>query len=86
MYTFESYIMTQLQARGLWDYQAREIMTTLKADDIMKDMAQRWQDSPDGYPPALLVGVWMNAERHALRWIDENMPEAWFRPLFVKEA
>lgn len=42
-----------------------------------------WDDTVDGYPPQLLAVLWLGVRRAAVDWIDENLPKAWYRPMFV---
>jgi len=42
----------------------------------------QWDWPWDGYPTEL-VAVWMTiVKRHGLEWIDANLPQAFYRPMF----
>lgn len=82
--TIEEKLVDMLYNHGLFKHQAVEIIERVKADEVNKSMMGRWQDQMDGYPSQLLAGLWLSVEDHALQWIDENCPQAWYRPIFAK--
>ena len=81
--TIEQYIKDRLIASGMFDNAAVQIIERLKAKKAMESMKTRWQDNIEGYPKSVLVAIWICAEDVALDWIDEFLPLAWNRPLFV---
>ena len=80
--TFEEKIKGLLVSNGMFDYMADEVMERIKADEAHQSMQGRWKDDVDGYPTQLFSVVWEIAKHHALEYIDENLPLAWFRPMF----
>ncbi len=43
-----------------------------------------WNSPSDQYPKALYSVWFMIMKPIALKWIDENKPQAWFREMFVE--
>lgn len=80
--TIEEKLVEMLYESGLFKNQAVEIVERAKANVVNESMQNRWQDQAEGYPPQLLAVLWVSVKDHALEWIDENCPQAWFRPLF----
>ena len=81
--TIEDKIMEMLVEHGMWDNQAVAVMEMMKADEVNESMAHRWNDNVEDYPLSMLAILWMKAKGTALKYIDANCPEAWFRPMFV---
>jgi hypothetical protein len=84
--TFEAKLRCDLSKRGLFPDQVDEVVKRVKAAPENEVMAYRWNDDTDGYPPAMLGILWFTTKRHALAYIDETCPQAWFRPLFADEG
>ena len=86
MVTIEDKFREMLFNHGMFENQAAAVVEMVKADKTNEKMKQRWQDDVEGYPSVLLSALWYSVERCALRYIDANCPEAWFRSLFVREG
>lgn len=80
--TVEEKIRSMLIERGMFDTQAQEVIDATKTDEWMQFMASKWADKIDGYPSQFLAALWINVKRAALRWIDTNLPMAFFRSEF----
>lgn len=83
--TIEEKLVEILVSNGMFDTQAKEVLRNVKADKVNKPMRQRWNDALEDYPEILVNALWINTKQHALKWIDENAPQAWFRPMFTDE-
>lgn len=81
--TLEEKLRQLLVEHGLFESQADAVIQSVKADDANEAMLGRWGDAVDDYPPQMLAMLWLSTKRHALSYIDANLPLAWFRPLFV---
>lgn len=46
-------------------------------------MSDVWRKDAVGYPPQFAAILAVMIRLHALAWIDENKPFAWYRPMFV---
>lgn len=78
-------IACMLIANGLFPLEAEEVIKRYVASAEAKPMAGRMNDDESEYPPQVVIAVWIGAQRHALEWIDENVPKHWARPLFTGE-
>ena len=68
-------------ANGMIEDDAAHIMkTVIESDTSMRD---RWGDSIYSYDEKMVDLIWWGVKQHALRWIDKNIPQAWFRPMFL---
>lgn len=79
--TFEGRIKQQLTSRGMFEPQADAVLAVLK--DRHPEMSGRWGDPITDYPGALYGVIWLSAREEAVKWIDANLPKAWYRPLFT---
>lgn len=82
--TFEEYAKDYLQQRGMFPTQALAVLEKFKAAKEAESMIGRWQENIEDYPGVLLIGITLTLNSCALEWIDENLPLAWYRPLFEK--
>lgn len=41
-----------------------------------------WDSPAQEYPHKFYTATFVAVARVALKWIDENIPQAWFRPMF----
>ncbi|MCP4394888.1 MAG: hypothetical protein GY804_11580 [Alphaproteobacteria bacterium] len=80
--TFEKWAKDYLEKRGMFDTQAHEVVETVKVAKENEAMLKRWKDDIAGYPDAMLNVMVLTLRRHALEWIDENLPKAWYRDMF----
>lgn len=81
--TFEEKIKETLVSNGMFDHMADDVMGRIKADEALKSMEMRWDDDVDEYPLQIFQIVLISAKVHALEYIDETIPKAWFRPKFA---
>lgn len=84
--TIKGEMVRMLQERGMFRNQAEEVIALVIADPTSESMAKRWNDNVSGYPAALLRVLWLSVQSYAVIWIDANLPQAWFRPMFAEEA
>lgn len=80
--TFEQIALTHLQS-AMFPKDADAVIVRMKAAEENKDMFDRWAHDEDGYPPEMKLIVIYSANVHAVKWIDENVPRAWYRPMFA---
>jgi hypothetical protein len=83
MMTFNEFSNDYLIKSGMQESDARAVIEAAKQSEGMEAMIGLWDNSIDGYPPVMKASFHMSIKRHALEYIDANMPEAWFRDLFV---
>ena len=80
--TIQDTIKQWLLGRGMLEIHCNQVLERMKADPGNEAM-DRWTDSIDGYPPQFVAWLWAMTKQEALAWIDEALPLAWFRPMFV---
>ncbi len=82
--TFRQALVAEMVSRGMFESQANKVMDLVIADEINRDMAGRWDEDASEYPAPLLIVLWLNARGTALEWIDQNLPRAFYRPMFLE--
>ena len=82
MTTFFDAMSARLSENGLFDDHVKAIMALAVEDESLSDMKHRWLDDVDGYPGMLTHVTYRIIEPIAYKWICENIPQAWFRPVF----
>ncbi len=83
--TFEIKIKEYLEDNGMFPENSKAVFEAMKSTKENEAMSQRWYDDPSDYPSIILRLAIISARHYALIWIDENCPDAWYRPLFTGE-
>jgi hypothetical protein len=81
---FNEHMLQMLKSRGMSESEAAKVMETVMADPefMFGEIKGRWHDHFEDYPPAIDNMIWSNVRVYALKWLEENAPEAWFKPMF----
>ena len=81
MTTIKAEISHYLESNGLWPDQAEAVVAALQAAPGSGGLS--FQDPAEHYPPTMLAVLKLNARAEAVKWIDENMPRHFARPMFA---
>ena len=65
----------------MFDSQAVQVVEHVKA--YQPSMASLWNQSVSGYPETVRTALVISLRSSAVEWIDNNLPKAWFRPMFA---
>ena len=84
--TFEQVIENYLERNCMLPVQIKQVILLVKEAEENKSMLKRWGDDVSGYPEIMQGAILLSVRDHALAWIDENLPLAWFRELLVGEG
>jgi len=79
--TFFQYFMEYLTDRGLFEDQAKSVIVNAHVD--LEERFDRWDDPVEDYPDTMLAIVLISVNEAAIAWIDENIPQAWYRGMFL---
>jgi len=80
--TIKEKIKELLVNNGMFENQAEDVITLVVSDKTNEAMIGRWDDDVLDYPAIMLQILWSSTRRIAIKWIDDNLPSAWFRPMF----
>ena len=83
---FETKMTGMLIDNGMFDSQAKEVIEAAKIDDICEAMKDRWHSDVSGYPAMMTTVFWLSVKTVAAKWIEENAPDAWFKPMFADDT
>jgi len=78
MKTLEQHSRNLLDQFALFPAQINSIVEKLKSEN--PDLQTRWHDEASGYPQALINVLEHITLRTAVKWLEENMPQAWMIP------
>ena len=82
--TFETFVKDYLYNNGMFEEDAKKVIELAKVDEVLADtMKNRWDDDIEGYPPFLKSVLIVSINAVAVKYIDANIPQAWFRPIFA---
>ena len=80
--TVREKIENMLVQNGMFESQAKEVMD-LAIDDLNKDNYKITFDRPSNeYPDPFYIVIFLRIKPIALKWINENKPLAWYKPMF----
>lgn len=79
--TFDQAISSRLEESGIWPQDVQSILELAKKG--MPTMDDVWSRSTIGYNPVVLNVAWIAVKSIALEWIEENQPNAWYKPMFM---
>jgi len=81
--TVEKKFIIKLTAYGMFESHALEVMAAAKKDiKLLVDYSVTWDDSSSAYPEVIYNVLWPVIKSTARRWLEENLPLAWYRPMF----
>jgi hypothetical protein len=83
--TIEEKIKELLESHGMWADGLEYTLKAMKEDAALSDIAGRWGEPVDDYPPSFIGEIWLSVRGIALEWVDENYPQAFHRPLLAGE-
>jgi len=73
-----------LTGYGMSESQANNVMELVipEIDKLSGKYKITWNRSASEYPESVYRVLWIIVKKCALEWINENIPMAWFRPMF----
>lgn len=88
--TIEERCKKHLEECGMFPDQAQAVLDQVTDEDIVQ-WTQRRSDDLSGYEDIsgsskrVMAVILMALSTPTLRWIDANLPKAWYRPMFDPE-
>jgi hypothetical protein len=79
--TIREHVIYFLVRNGMFVDDAEKVFEIYKQEDD-GCMKERWDDKMCGYPPQFEATIMLGINRIVLKYIEEHMPKAWFRPMF----
>jgi hypothetical protein len=83
MKTFRQYVIGQMLENGMSVATANTAMALIERDTSMESMKGRWGDDVSDYPDKLAWTTYLLAKPVIAKYLEENLPHAWFRPHFA---
>ena len=80
--TFEKKLKKYLTDRGMFDSDADKVFEIYRTNPMSQTMSGRWTDDADDYPPVMFNLLAAGLRTVARKWLADNAPMAWFRPIF----
>lgn len=70
---------------GMFENDAKQVVESAipDIDALVSDYQITWDQPADGYPNQLYAIWFITVKEHAIKWIDKNCPQAWFREVFA---
>lgn len=83
METVKQKCLNFLMENGLWPDQADQVFERAKPKLEVGGYKMLWGRPSSEYPDVLYAVMFLTLKTVGLEWIDENCPQAWFRPMFT---
>lgn len=85
MPTTKEKLKEMLTSRGMFDNDADKVLDDVipQIDAYATGYNITWDRPASEYPDVLYGVMWVPLQEAALKWIDSNAPQAWFRPMFL---
>ena len=83
--TVKEKLTNMLIERGMFLPQANEVMELAvpQLNDLVEDYSVSLNSNSTDYPQVIYNVLFMSIRPVALKWIDDNLPQAWYRDMFV---
>jgi hypothetical protein len=88
--TTKEKLISMLVEKGMFEQQAQKVMEVAipeieKKFNEGKENAYKftWNRPAEEYPTPIYATLFISIKPIALKWIDDNIPNAWFREMFV---
>lgn len=72
----EDYGMSKEQATAVFEFSKPEL------NSLVEDYKINFNDYTSAYPPIVTNLLFALVKDQALIWINKNIPQAWFKPMF----
>jgi len=84
MLTVQGKFERMLTDRGLSKNQAQEVLeqSIPEMNEVVEDYNISFNSPHDAYPDVIYTILFLYLKEKTLKWIIENKPQAWFRPMF----
>lgn len=73
--TIRQKIEETLVDHGLWEDEAKTIVTEAEKEKSLEAMQGRWDEDTAAYTAPLLAVTWMSVKHHATEWLKANKPQ-----------
>ncbi len=86
--TIQEHIHKYLVNKGMFESQANAVLEAIRndPDPLLIDLRIRLNEQAADYPEVFLAALSFTVDRCVLKWIDANLPQAWYRPMFAPQG
>ena len=83
--TVKEKLQEMLVKNGMFESQAKEVMVLAMPElsNLVDDYDITFDSSSDDYPAIIYKVLFLALKPIALKWIEENLPNAWYKPVFI---
>jgi len=83
--TIEQKIRKLLEEHGLWPEKNVDAVMKIYKETHPEIEDKVWSEPESAYPPQMIAVIWAGMCHTVVEWIDENCPQAFYRPMFTGE-
>lgn len=81
--TFTQYAENHLHTCGMFPKSIQEIVEQFPKHKLMEPLRDQLNKNIEGLPKAIVGMFIMQVNKIALEYVDEHIPEAWYRPMLL---
>jgi hypothetical protein len=81
--TTKERFLKMITDNGVFDDQAEKMMQSVIEEFNADSYKVTWDRPASEYPDAFYIVCFMRIKPIIVKWIDANIPQAWFRAMFV---
>ena len=79
---WHEWIVNRLMDNGMSREDAIQVFEVIKTSPVHEVMKGRWDTFVIDYAAPVQTAIWIAARRTALKWIEQNRPDAWYKSMF----
>lgn len=85
METTKEKLIQMCVERGMFESQAAKVvdLAIVEIDAAISNHKTTWDRPVDEYPPKLYGVMFTIVKKCAVKWIEKNLPQAYFKPMFL---
>lgn len=82
--TIANSLIEKLIQNGMSETQAKEVLevSNPSLNELIDDYSLDLNQSASSYPIVIINILFASIKPIALKWIEDNKPQAWFKPMF----
>ena len=83
--TSKEKVIEMMTSRGMFPEQAEKVFEKVKdeVNELVPNYDFTWDRPAKEYPETIFNILWLTVKIEAYKWIEENKPMAWFKPMFA---
>lgn len=83
--TIQQWLEKNLTESGMSQFQAQSVFEQMQQSQNTELEGVKFGDKLNSYPKEFYAVLSLTLRAEALKWIETNAPQAWFKPMFMSK-